>query len=125
MWVMEDRSLQVTIPADSRYVRVMRMVASRGAVAGGMRYDRIEDLALAMDEAAAELLEVDGGSALHGEVVAAGDRLSVRLWIDASTDRWPSPTWSGSLGEAVLASTSGEVTFEESDGRSGIRFTVR
>ena len=66
-----DGPIELTIPADSRLLRLVRLVASGLASTAGFDVEQLEDLRIAVDEAVAALLE--GGD---------GSRLSLRFEIE-------------------------------------------
>ncbi len=121
---MSPRSISVSVPADPRYLRVVRMVANRSAAAAGLGYDRIEDLILAIDEAAAQLLHIGKGSIIDGSLSSEADGVHVELGIDAVTDEWPPSGWDSSLAASVLHAVSREVAFENTPERSTVRLVV-
>lgn len=59
-----DGLIELTIPADSRLLRLVRLVASGLASTAGFDVDQLEDLRIAVDEAVAALLEGGDGSRL-------------------------------------------------------------
>lgn len=67
---MEDHvhgPIELVLPADTRLVRVARLVASGIATAAGFDVDEVEDLRIAVDELCAALIEGgDGESMLVG-----------------------------------------------------------
>ena len=69
-----DGPIELTLPADSRLLRLVRLVASGLASTAGFDVDQLEDLRIAVDEAVAALLE--GGD---------GSRLALRFEIDDSS----------------------------------------
>lgn len=116
--------MYVTVPADARFVRVVRIVANRSAASAGLGYDRIEDLILAIDEAGTALLQLPGASTLEGEISSQTDGVHVRLGVDAGEDQWPPDGWNESLGALVLGSVARDVRFEREDDRSVIHLAV-
>jgi serine/threonine-protein kinase RsbW len=121
---MSTGRIQVTVPADPRFVRVVRMVANRSAATAGMGYDRIEDLALAIDEAGTELLRLPGASTLEGLISSETDGIHVRLAVDAGGGSWPPTRWDESLGALVLGSLARDIRFERDDDQSVIHLAV-
>ena len=59
-----DGPIELTLPADSRLLRLVRLVASGLASTAGFDVDQLEDLRIAVDEAVAALLEGGDGSRL-------------------------------------------------------------
>lgn len=65
---MNDKSvdglIELVLPADTRLVRVARLVASGVATTAGFDVDEVEDLRIAVDELCTALVEGGDGSAL-------------------------------------------------------------
>ena len=59
-----DGPIELTLPADSRLLLLVRLVASGLASTAGFDVDQLEDLRIAVDEAVAALLEGGDGSRL-------------------------------------------------------------
>ncbi len=59
-----DGPIELLLPADTRLVRVIRLVASGLATTAGFDVDQLEDLRIGVDEAVAALLEGGDGSPL-------------------------------------------------------------
>jgi hypothetical protein len=60
-----DGPIELTLPADTRLLRLVRLVASGLASTAGFDVDELEDLRIAVDEAVAALLEGGDGSRLE------------------------------------------------------------
>ncbi|HKY13780.1 MAG TPA: ATP-binding protein [Microthrixaceae bacterium] len=67
-------SVEISIPSDARYVRLVRLATSAVASIVDADVDTIDDLRVAVDEMCAALIEV-----------ARGDKISLRLWLDGDT----------------------------------------
>lgn len=74
-----DGVIELVLPADTRLVRVARLVASGVATAAGFDVDEVEDLRIAVDEVCTALVEGGDGSPLllgfdlgDGEVTVVG-----------------------------------------------------
>jgi hypothetical protein len=74
-----DGTIELTIPADPRLLRLVRLVASGLASTAGFDVDELDDLRIAVDEAVTALLEGGNGSSLPisfhvdgGEVAMSG-----------------------------------------------------
>ena len=78
-----DELIELVLPADTRLVRVARLVASGVATTAGFDVDEVEDLRIAVDELCTALVEGGDGSALllgfdlgDGEVTVVGSTKS-------------------------------------------------
>lgn len=118
--------VSVTVPGDARYVGIVRTVASSVASLAGMGVDRIDDLALAVDEACTVLVASGRPPAVEGTLDPSGHRISVTIAVGRVADRrpWPPEDWAGSLGARVLEATTGGVRFGTADGGQSVSFTV-
>ena len=74
-----DGLIELVLPADTRLVRVARLVASGVATTAGFDVDEVEDLRIAVDEVCTALVEGGDGSPLllgfdlgDGEVTVVG-----------------------------------------------------
>jgi serine/threonine-protein kinase RsbW len=74
-----DGLIELVLPADTRLVRIARLVASGAATAAGFDVDEVEDLRIAVDEVCTALVEGGDGSPLllgfdlgEGEVTMVG-----------------------------------------------------
>ncbi len=59
-----DGPIELALPADTRLLRLVRLVASGLASTAGFDVDELDDLRIAVDEAVAALLEGGNGSRL-------------------------------------------------------------
>ena len=59
-----DGTIELTIPADPRLLRLVRLVASGLASTAGFDVDELDDLRIAVDEAVSALLEGSSGEPL-------------------------------------------------------------
>jgi serine/threonine-protein kinase RsbW len=83
----------VTVPARPGFVHVLRAVVASVAARLELAIDDIEEMRIAIDEAAALLLNLHGpATSLRAELTADGQALTVELSTDvpASSD-WPPP----------------------------------
>lgn len=95
--------VRVTTPASSEFVHVLRTVAAGLAARAGFSVDEIEDLRLAVDEAAARLLaERPGSRTLLLEADVAGGSLELLVACDADQAPWPPPGLDATLTWQVL-----------------------
>jgi anti-sigma regulatory factor (Ser/Thr protein kinase) len=69
----------LTVPARPEYTRVLRLVADGVAADAGLDMDRIDDVELAIDEAAAALIEQTGSTELALTLSRYDSSVRVRL----------------------------------------------
>ena len=83
--------VSVTVPATPNAIDVVRSVA--GVVAGRtpMGFDRVDDLRLAVSEAAGRLIQAAGGrGTLHEVIAVEDDAVQIHLTMPTSEiGRWP------------------------------------
>lgn len=122
---MENRTVGVSIEADHRFVRVVRLVASGVASIMGLDVDAVDDLRIAVDEGCTWLLN-------HGD----GSPIDVQFrWGDGEPLEVVGETAAGAAGvgvaavdrlvEAILAASCDEHQVEFTDGRARFRLTAR
>jgi hypothetical protein len=78
-------AIELTLPADTRLVRLARLMASGIAAATGFDVDEIEDLRIAVDEVCAGLID-RGSGPLHLRFVTHGGALEVEAWAPCESD---------------------------------------
>jgi serine/threonine-protein kinase RsbW len=83
----------VTVPARPGFVHVLRAVVASVAARLELSIDDIEEMRIAIDEAAALLLNLHGpATSLRAELTADREGLSVELSSDVSvSSEWPPP----------------------------------
>ncbi len=125
MRVVIPSPVLATVPADPKNARILRMVASAVASGVGLGMDRLEDLALAIDEASGVLLGVAGTTSLECAITPVGDGVEVRVRsVGGRGAAWPLPSWSDSLERLVLTSVTDAVEPMLDAGEPSIRFTI-
>jgi len=72
-----DGTIELTIPADPRLLRLVRLVASGLASTAGFDVDELDDLRIAVDEAVSALLEGGGGDPLPLRFDVAGGQVAM------------------------------------------------
>jgi serine/threonine-protein kinase RsbW len=110
------------VPAEPNHVHILRAVAASVAARLPMSLDDIDDLRLAVDEAAARLLQLPRGTRLTLEMAASAEGLSVELSTDADASGWPEPDVRATLPWKILAALGDHVVFERRDGVARIGF---
>lgn len=108
-----SNAIELDVPADDRYLQVLRVTAA--AVAAGLfdEIDRLDDVRLAIDELAVAVIRAaDPGERLHVVLQAADDRLVVSGRV-AADDEVPrlSP-----VGQTLLATICDTYRLAREDG---------
>jgi serine/threonine-protein kinase RsbW len=70
--------IELSLPADSRYMRLARLVASGVATTSGLPMEEVEDFRIAVDELCATLIEMGDGEPVILRFDVASDTLVVR-----------------------------------------------
>jgi serine/threonine-protein kinase RsbW len=89
----DDRAeIEVRVPADPVYIRVVRLAASGVASLAGLDVEKIEDLKIAVDEMCSTLIEIGTGRPLHVRFAPPVDgsttmRVDVEALVDPSARR--------------------------------------
>lgn len=71
-------SIELSLPADSRYMRLARLMASGVATTAGLPLEEVEDFRIAVDELCATLIEMGDGQPLRLVFDVADDSVIVR-----------------------------------------------
>ena len=83
-------SIELSLPADSRYMRLARLMASGVATTAGLPLEEVEDFRIAVDELCATLIEMGNGEPLRLVFDVADDsviiRATTRMGVDAVID---------------------------------------
>lgn len=120
-----SNEISVSVPAHPEHVRLLRLVASSVAAGADFHVDEIDDLCLAVDEAAAHVLSAAGASStLTLRVLPVPGGLRVTVGSDASPRAWPPPDADRGLAWVVLSALTSEVGYER-DGGPAVSFTTR
>jgi serine/threonine-protein kinase RsbW len=84
----DDRTeIEVSVPADPVYIRVVRLAASGVASLVGLDVEKIEDVKIAVDEMCSTLIEVGTGTPLRVRFAPPVDGTSVfRVEVEAGVD---------------------------------------
>lgn len=109
------RLVEVVVDAVADQVPLLRSVAADVAIRGDFDLDAIEDLRMAVDEAAALLVGCAApGARLSCALRLDARRVHVRLTVDARPDAHVERT---SMGWQILTALATELTAETDDGR--------
>ena len=94
----------VSIPSDAEYLHVLRAITGVVAARLRMPVDSIEDLRLAVHEAASYLISAaPEAHELTLELVATDRDLRAVVTVEAVLGVWPPPGFEGSLARKVMA----------------------
>jgi hypothetical protein len=69
--------IELSLPSDSRYMRLARLMASGVATTCGLPLEEVEDFRIAVDELCATLMEIGHGEQVQLAFVLDGDSLVV------------------------------------------------
>ncbi|MGH9246643.1 MAG: ATP-binding protein [Acidimicrobiales bacterium] len=125
---MDDQTVKGTVelvvPADTRLVRVARLVASGVASTAGFDVEEIEDVRIAVDEGCAALIETGDGSSLLLSFELADDAMEVYGSAAARPSASFDPTRL-SLSKQILAVVSDDHELATDRGRATFRIRKR
>lgn len=114
--------ITLTVPARSEFVSLVRSVVANAAAHLRMTFDQVDDLRLAADEAASQLVQVEDATTLSLRIDLDENSIDIRAWVDASPKTWPPEDLDGSLTWQILSGLVAEAAFERHDDAASIRF---
>ena len=117
--------LSAEVPATPDSIQVLRNVAAGVAARMDMPIDQIEEIRLAVTEAASLLLEEAEATSLEMTIGRDEDVLDVTLSIDGSADPWPSDRALSSWPWLVVKGLSDDIRAHRTGERPSIGFTKR
>jgi serine/threonine-protein kinase RsbW len=119
----EPTDVELRLPADGAYASVLRTLTAGLAARLDFTMDDIEDLRIAVSEAAAMVLdEADAGSTLDCRFLLSPGQLA--LTISAPAAEPAAPDYE-SFGWQVLATLAAEAAIDSVPGSYAVRLTVR
>ncbi len=119
-------TVSAEVPATPGFVQVLRNVAAGVAARLDMPIDQIEEVRLAVTEAASLLLEEADATSLRMTIGRDGDALEVTLSSDGQADEWPSDRAVTSWPWLVVKGLTDEIRADRRDGGgAAIGFTKR
>ena len=120
-------TVSADVPATPGFVQVLRNVAAGVAAREDMPIDQIEEVRLAVTEAASLLLEeTAGATSLRMTIGRVADALDVTLSSDGQADPWPSDRALASWPWLVIKGLTDGIRAEKRDGEGpSIGFTKR
>ncbi|MBM7515527.1 anti-sigma factor [Nocardioides nitrophenolicus] len=115
--------VELRLPADGAYASVLRTLTAGLAARLDFTMDDIEDLRIAVSEAAAMVLdEADPDAVLDCRFQLGGNQLALTIAADAAA---PSAPDYESFGWQVLATLADEAAIDAVAGRYSVRLLVR
>jgi serine/threonine-protein kinase RsbW len=119
-------AVSVEVPAIPGFVQVLRNIAAGVAARLDMPIDQIEEVRLAVTEAASLLLEEVDTTSIRMTIGRDADALDVRLSADGHADPWPSDRALASWPWLIVKGLTDEIRAERHDGDGpSIRFIKR
>lgn len=116
--------VSVDVPATPEFVQVLRNVAAGVAARLDMPIDQIEDVRLAVAEAASLLLQETQATTLRMTIGRDGDALDVTLTSDGSVDPWPTDRVLASWPWIVVSGLTDGIRADRAEGAGpSISFT--
>ena len=117
-------AVSVDVPATAVFIHVLRNVVAGVAARLDLPIDQIEDIRLAVTEAASLLLEEGDATSLQMSIGRDGDTMEVTLTSDGRADPWPTDRVTASWSWLVLKGLTDEVRADRAEGaRPSIGFT--
>jgi serine/threonine-protein kinase RsbW len=108
--VTPTRAVELEVPAEARYLRLARLVASGIGTDAGFDIGALEDLRVGVDEAASVLLATaTGASFLRLRFRLEGDGVSIHGETDGGVG--PTPPWLD-MSNAILSGVTDEFAFD-------------
>jgi serine/threonine-protein kinase RsbW len=124
--VLDPFVVSAEVPATPDFVQVLRNVAAGVAARLEMPIDQIEEVRLAVTEAASLLLDEASPTALRVALAHRDGGLEVRISSDGEADRWPLDRIEASWAWLVVKGLTDEVQLaRETDGSPSIVFSKR
>lgn len=119
-----DGPIELSLPADTRLLRLVRLVASGLASTAGFDVDELDDLRIAVDEAVASLLEGGDGSRLSLRFEVGKSDVGMAGEVPAAPGRPLDPD-RVELSTQILAAVCDEHELAMSDGTVRVRIAKR
>jgi serine/threonine-protein kinase RsbW len=124
--VIEPPAVSAVVPATPEFVQVLRNVAAGVAARLDMAIDQIEEVRLAVTEAASLLLDEADATSLRLTIRRDPDNLDVRISSDGIAKDWPSDRAVTSWPWMVVKGLSDDVRLDrDGDGSPAVVFLKR
>ena len=122
--MLDPPAVSARVPATPQFVQVLRNVAAGVAARLDMPIDDIEELRLAVTEAASLLLDESTPGSLRLAIVRRADGVGVRISSDGTVDPWPSDSALRSWPWLVVKGLTDVVALErDDDGSPSVTFS--
>ena len=119
-------AVSVDVPATAVFIQVLRNVIAGVAARLDLPIDQIEDIRLAVTEAASLLLEEGDATSLRMSIGRDEDTMEVTLTSDGRSDPWPNERVTASWPWLVVKGLTDEVRADRAEGAGpSIGFTKR
>jgi serine/threonine-protein kinase RsbW len=119
-------AISAEVPATAEFVQVLRNVAAGVAARLDMPIDQIEEVRLAVTEAASLLLTQVGPMSLRMTIRRDPGTIDITLSCDGAVDPWPSDGVTSSWAWLVMQGLTDEVRLDRGgDGAPAIGFVKR
>lgn len=112
--------VRLTVPAAPGFIHLLRAVVSSVGARQNLSLDAIDDLQIAVDEAASFLLALPDAEQITLRVGLDGSHIVARIAV-VSESEWPPPRVEDGLAWKVMAGLTDEAGFEIDDGQRVIR----
>lgn len=117
-------AVSAEVPATPDFVQILRNVAAGVAARLDMPIDQIEEIRLAVTEAASLLLGEADATSLRMTIGRGSDALAITLATDGLVDPWPSDRVTASWPWLVVKGLTDEIRADLADGHGpSISFT--
>ena len=104
-----DAPVTLTVPADPRYVHIVRAVATGFAARLALPFDEVEDLRLAIGECCNRLIGVASeGAGLELSLTSSSATVTARVRLDAPAVTWPPTEQVASLSWSIIEGLADE-----------------
>jgi serine/threonine-protein kinase RsbW len=123
--VVDPPDVSTEVPATPEFVQVLRNVAAGVAARLEMPIDQIEEVRLAVTEAASLLLEEAEATSFRMRIRRSDDALDVTISSDGTPDPWPSDRALTSWPWMVVKGLSDDVRLDRDDGAPSVFFQKR
>lgn len=111
-----DPTVQIRVPPTGSHLSLLRTVIGGCAGRENFTLDQVDDLRMAVDEAAVQLLRRVAGEAIELDVTSTEDALEVRVSADTKADE---PVIDrSSFSWTILQALSDELEIDGSEGRT-------
>lgn len=115
--------VKLTVPAMPEFIHLMRAVVASVAARQDLSLDSIDDLTIAVDEAAAYLMGSDPSDDIVLKVGVDEGSVVARVSVPASSQPWPPPEGKEGLAWKVMEGLADKADFESDGDRRAIRLT--